>query len=109
MTDNKFSFFKIKDFLDQLGIQNNSLDKQDNITNKDKEKEKEEENERESFKEEIKDKLKSIKPKEDTVEEKEKSEKTENSEKSEKEEIKEEQKEEQFAKPSSFNQDEIES
>ena len=66
-------------------------------------------NERESFKEEIKDKLKSIKPKEDTVEEKEKSEKSENSEKSEKEEIKEEQKEEQFAKPSSFNQDEIES
>ena len=109
MIDNKFSFFKIKDFLDQLGIQNNSLDKQDNITNKDKEKEKEEENEKESFKEEIKDKLKSIKPKEDTVEEKEKSEKTENSEKSEKEEIKEEQKEEQFAKPSSFNQDEIES
>ena len=83
-----------------------------NITNKDKEKEKEEENEKESFKEEIKDKLKSIKPKEDTVEEKEKSERTEKSEKfekTEKEEIKEEQKEEQFAKPSSFNQDDIES
>ena len=112
MTDNKFSFFKIKDFLDKLGIQNNSLAKQDKITDKEKEKEKEEENEKESFKEEIKEKLKSIKPKEDTVEEKEKSERTEKSEKTEKsenEEIKEEQKEEQFAKPTSFNQDEIES
>ena len=111
MTDNKFSFFKIKDFLDDLGVPINSQVKKDNTTEKEKEKEEEkgEENEKESIKEEIKEKLNSLNPKENSIEEKEKTEKSEKTEQSEKSEIKEEQKEEQFAKPSSFNQDEIES
>ena len=118
MTDNKFSLYKIKDFLDELGIKNTTLSKKETSRDiekenvKDEQKEKDSEKDKESIKKEIKEKMDNIKPKDESIEEKEKSEKTEkseNSEKSEKEEIKEEQKEEQFAKPTPFNQDEIES
>ena len=101
--DNDFNYIKIKDFIDKLDVNNIKL-KKENENEKESQKEKEkEENINKEIKEEDKDKGKEEKKENINIVE------NDNSKKSEKEEVKEEQLEEQFAKPSSFNKNEIES